>query len=312
MSEPKPITRRRALTIMAGASLALLAGPARAARLYEWRGTALGADARVVLTHTDKAAAGRMLGLIRTEIERLENIFSLYRPRSAVSTLNRDGRLGTAPLELIHLTRRALAITRMTNGAFDITVQPLWDLYAGHFRKFPSDTAGPPVDAVAAACKHIGPGRVRVEGADILLAPGTRLTFNGIAQGYITDRITGLLRRHGWHDVLIDIGEYRALGTHPDGRPWRIELPGGAEALLGDAALATSEGAATRFTAAAPHHHLFDPRTGLCAPDCASLSIVASSAADADALSTALFVAPPSEHERILGLFPDAHRVTIG
>jgi thiamine biosynthesis lipoprotein len=112
--------------------------------------------------------------------------------------------------------------------------------------------------------------------------------------------------------VLIDIGEYRAFGTHPDGRPWRIGLPGGTETLLSDAALATSEGAATRFTATAPHHHLFDPRTGFCAPGCTSLSIVAASATDADALSTALFVAPPQAHSRILRFFPGAQRVSIG
>jgi len=309
---PTPITRRRVLTILAGASAALMAGPAQSARLHEWRGTALGAEARIVLAHADRTVAGQTLALIRTEIERLESIFSLYRADSAVSMLNRTGRLRAAPLELVHLTRRALAITRLTDGAFDVTVQPLWDLYGGHFRKHPSDTVGPPEAAIVATRKLIGPDMVRVSGTGIQLAPGTQLTFNGIAQGYITDRITALIRAHGWHDVLINIGEYRALGTHPDGRPWKIGLPGGVKTLLSDAALATSEGTATRFTAAAPHHHLFDPRTGLCASGCSTLSIVASNAADADALSTALFIAPPSEHQRILSFFPGAHRVSIG
>jgi len=312
MTEQIKISRRRALTILAGAATTLLSGPVRSEQMFDWRGTALGADARIVLAHTDRTAAERMLVLICDEIERLENVFSLYRPRSAVSTLNRTGLLRAAPLELVELTRRALAIASATDGAFDITVQPLWDLYADFFRRHPSDTAGPDEAAVAAARKHVGPGLVRIEGTDIRLAPGTRLTFNGIAQGYITDRVTALLRRHGWRDVLIDIGEYRALGTHPDGRPWRIGLPDGTETLLSDAALATSEWAATRFTSTAPHHHLFDPRTGFCAPGFSSLSIVAASATDADALSTALFVAPPRAHSRILSFFPGAQRVSIG
>ena len=310
MAEQKSISRRRALTILAGGGFALLGGSSRRETLYEWRGMALGADARIVLAHADRQFADRTLGDVWREIERLENIFSLFRPRSALSKLNRTGVLRSAPLELIHLTRRAQALAAITDGAFDITVQPLWELYAAHFRTYPNDTSGPPMHLIDAVRKKIGTHLVRIEGSDIRLSPGTRLTFNGIAQGYITDRITALLKSRGWNNVLIDAGEIRGLGMHPDGRPWRIALANGIETLLADCAMSTSDGAGTRFTALAPQHHLFDPRSGLCAPADTAMSITARYATDADALSTALFVAPPEMHRRILARVPGARIVT--
>jgi len=306
MSEPNPITRRRAMTVLAGGACALLGGSARAAGLYEWRGTALGAKARIVLAHTDQRFADRTLVDVRREIDRLEDIFSLFRPHSAVCSLNQAGTLRSAPLELIHLTRRALTLSAMTDGAFDITVQPLWELYAAHFRAHPNDTSGPPTQKIEAVRQRIGSAHVRVEGSDIHLAPGTRLTFNGIAQGYVADRVTALLKSRGWDNVLIDAGEIVGLGMHPDGRPWRIALPNGGEARIVNAAMATSDGAGTRFTSLAPQHHLFDPRSGLCAPRASKLSVSARYATDADALSTALFVAAPETHLRILAQVPGA------
>ncbi len=313
MPEQNPITRRRAITVIAGGIAALLSGSARARghHQYEWHGTALGADARIILSHTDRSFAEQTVRAVCAEIERLENIFSLFRPHSAVCLLNRSGVLYQAPLELVDLTRRAGAISAITGGAFDITVQPLWELYATHFRLHPSDTVGPPPAAIEAVRQRIGQDRVRVDGTTIRLAPGTRLTFNGIAQGYITDRVTDLLKSRGWDNVLIDVGEIRALGEHPDGRFWQIELPSGGKIAIADASIATSEGRATRFTVTAPQHHLFDPRSGLSAPALAAVSVIARSAADADALSTALFVAPESEHYKILHHFPGARRAII-
>ena len=118
----------------------------------------------------------------------------------------------------------------LRDGAFDPTVQSAWrGLAAG----------GAPAPA---------PGMSAVEQTGVTLRlsqPGTQLTLNGIAQGYITDRIAHLLRQHGLQDVLIDIGEIAALGHRPDGGAWRagIRAPSGriiARTTLSDRALATS------------------------------------------------------------------------
>lgn len=300
MIEPRPITRRRAITIMAGCCAFPATGLAAEFPVAEWRGIALGADARIVFRHGEPHRAEKMLTRVHDEIERLENIFSLYRPDSALTALNRNGLLADAPLELTTLTRRALWYADITGGAFDISIQPLWELYADHFAANRARTDGPSRDDIAATLKKIGPRHIRVRGTSIRLDPGTKLTFNGIAQGYITDRVADMLRQSGWRNVLIQLGETRAIGSHPSGRAWDVGLPGGRNCALVNGALATSSASSTRFGFNPSHHHLFDPASGHSSNVRAAVTVAAPKATDADALSTALFISPPEVHAAIL------------
>jgi thiamine biosynthesis lipoprotein len=128
------------------------------------------------------------------------------------------------------------------------------------------------------------------------------VTLNGIAQGYITDRIAAILRNEGFDRVLANLGEIVALKP-PEGRagwPVRIADPDGRRdaqdaMLLVNRAIATSAGGATRFDRAGRHHHLFDPRTGRSAHRHRAVSVISQSAALSDALSTALAILPPAE-----------------
>ena len=239
-----PITRRRTLTIAASmAGLGVVPwlagiGGAAAGELRRWRGTALGAKATILLNHPDGAAAERLIGACIAEITRLEKVFSLYRGDSALSALNRDGVLADPPPDLVRLMAESRRISELSAGAFDVTVQPLWRLYAAHFSEPGADPKGPPAQAIAQALSLVDYGAVTVDSGRIALArPGMAVTLNGIAQGYITDRVAELLRRAGADRVLIDLGEARGLGRHPSGRPWRREKPGrrpGARGSRGD------------------------------------------------------------------------------
>src|SRR5690606_20625021 len=129
------------------------------------------------------------------------------------------------------------------------------------------------------------------------------ITLNGVAQGFITDRVGGLLRSAGFDNVLVDIGEALALGRHADGAPWRAAIAdplGGNRHLfeleIGNTpgalpALATSAGSGTRFGESARLHHLLDPRTGTSASHHAGVTVAATRATLADGLSTTLSVA---------------------
>ena len=122
--DAKP-SRRRFLAISAAA--ACLAGrplAAAATPLVTWRGQALGAAASITLAHPDRALAQRLLAACAAEIQRLERIFSLYRPDSAISRLNAAGRLEAPPLELVELLARCAELSALTHGTFDATVQP--------------------------------------------------------------------------------------------------------------------------------------------------------------------------------------------
>jgi thiamine biosynthesis lipoprotein len=289
------ITRRRFVAITAAGGALLATGIARAAvPLHVWEGTALGARASLRLYHPDPAAAARLFETCRREIARLEQVFSLYRPDSAVSRLNAEGALDAPPLDLVRLLDESRRLGTLTGGVFDVTVQPLWLLYARHFATGAADPAGPPAAAVAEAAARVGQDALEVAPAQIAFArPGMAVTLNGIAQGYVTDRVAELLRREGLDRVLVDLGEARALGGHPDGRPWRAALAdplGGrptAELDLRDRALATSAPSGFAFDAAGRFHHIFDPRSGRPAGRYASVSVLAPDATVADALSTA-------------------------
>jgi FAD:protein FMN transferase len=110
--------------------------PSRAAGgtdLLEWRGVALGARAAIRLAHPDPGEGRELLRRCVAEIERLERIFSLYRPDSALCRLNGAGSLDLPPFELVEVLSLAAEVSRASDGVFDVTVQPLWQRLAGHF-----------------------------------------------------------------------------------------------------------------------------------------------------------------------------------
>ncbi|HEY5598914.1 MAG TPA: FAD:protein FMN transferase, partial [Kiloniellales bacterium] len=188
----------------------------------------------------------------------------------------------------------------LSTGAFDVTVQPLWRLYAAHFAANPQATDRPPRAALKAALELVDYRRLRIAEDHIAMPTGMSVTLNGIAQGYITDRVADLLRARGWRHVLVDLGEIRALDDRPDGRPWRIGLAAAGVVPLADQAVATSAGAGTPFTQDARIHHLLDPRSGRSANTYRSVTVIAARATVADALSSAIYVAPRDQAADIL------------
>lgn len=282
------ISRRRVLTILAAAT----AFPATAFAsadlpLFTWQGQALGARATLRLAHPDAAAISAR---VASEIDRLEDVFSLFRPDSALSRLNREGSLAAPPFELLQCLSLAGRVHAATNGRFDPTVQPLWRVYAeaaiaGHA----------PTDAdLSRARSLIGWQDVQIAPDRITLAPGMALTLNGIAQGVIADRIADLLRQEGLNNVLIDTGELRALGGDPDGNPWPVQLAAGGRVPLRARALATSAPRGTTFgDGTSGKSHILDPKLGVPVPmNWREISISAPSAGLADALSTAACLFP--------------------
>lgn len=306
MSTPMPsLNRRRMLTIIAATGAAsLLPWTGRAATAYEateWRGYALGADARLVFHGRDKTDVERAIAMSVAEIERLETDFSLYRANSSLCRLNRDGALPRPSADMTDLLRLACRFGDLTHGAFDVSVQPLWQLYATHFASPNADPAGPPDVTIKQTLSRVDYRRISIDDDAIRLSPGMALTLNGIAQGYITDRVADILRDQGWSHVLVDLGETRALDSHPSGRPWRIGLKGGPSTVLGptldiaERAVATSARRGFVFDAAGRHCHLIDPASGHAAQGFASVTVVTRRAADADALSTALSIMPQAQ-----------------
>ena len=292
------LSRRRFICISAG-TLAAGATPGAASfansPVVRWQGTAMGARAELILNHPDRMKSRQVLEQIQDEIHRLEKVFSLFDPESAISNLNKAGTLNLPPLDFIRCLSDATKISLITNGAFDATIQPLWDLYATHFSNAPNDSKGPPVQQIISARELVDYKAVRFNSESVSFSkPGMKVSLNGIAQGYITDRVAELLKAHGFTDVLIDLGETRGLGFRRDGSDWQVGIraPDGSGKLirkmaLHNKAIATSGGYGTRFTEDGTYHHLFDPKTGQSTNIWQSVSVIANTATRADALSTA-------------------------
>lgn len=272
--------------------------------IFKWKGMALGADASIQLYNDDNNIAQKLVRECFSEIQRLEEIFSLYKPDSALSILNRNGKLDNAPDELIELISESILYGNLTNGAFDITVQPLWELYS---KSFDQNKAAPKVQEIQKALELIDYKKIHIDGRNISLEKdGMAITLNGIAQGYITDKITELLQNNNMNNILVEMGEMRALGSHPDGTPWRVGIkdPEDPKTILetidlNNSAISTSGGYGTKFDLKGIHHHIFNPKNGQSANNYKSISVIAPTATKADALSTAFSMMPENEVRRI-------------
>lgn len=310
-------TRRRVICILAAtAGLPLIPSAGLAARTVEpivWKGQALGAPATLILNHNDPVLARQLINRVIAEVSRLEAIFSLYRSESGVAELNRVGAIAAPPSDMIMLLERSRTIWEASGGVFDPTIQPLWELYARHFSKADADPAGPTRDKLEAALSCVGFAGVRFNRDRVAFArPHMALSFNGIAQGYITDRIVDMLRGAGVTSSLVDMGENRAIGAASGGEPWRIglaEMEAGATpdtvVEVIDKAVSTSSASGFHFDPSGRFGHILDPIRGSTQLRYRRMSVIAPDATTADALSTAFSLMEPAKIRHFLEARPD-------
>lgn len=317
----RAISRRRFIRISAAAAGLAVAPFGRAAsveaKLVTWHGTMLGAAATMKIHHEDEREAQRLITEALAKARRLERLFSLYREDSALVELNRTGILVDPAPELVELLLISRHHTELTGGLFDPTVQPLWELYADHFSGPDADPAGPPRAALQSALARVGFDKLIIGGSRIAMPRGTRVTLNGIAQGYVTDKVVEFLRSQGITHSLVDMGETRAIGSRPDGLPWEVgvadpEVVGRTQTILPvvDRAVSTSGAYGFRFDPQGRFNHLFDPSTGGCAGRYRSVTTVSRDATTADALSTA-FSLMSEEQIRAVLHFVEIERVHL-
>jgi thiamine biosynthesis lipoprotein len=297
-------TRRQFLHASLGAGAALCLGAAADAsqaasasgggeRLTTKSSRALGTRVSITAAHQQGEAA-RAIERAFAAIEQVEALMSIYRPDSQLSRLNRDGVLENPHPLLVGVLRHSLELSRRTEGAFDVTVQPLWTLYWQAHQQGRRPTAA----QIAAARRLVDWRAVQVRDDSIRLTrTGVQLTLNGIAQGLAADQAVAALREAGVRQAMVDCGELAAEGGKTAGSPWTVGIQHPREqdayvslAALRDRCLATSGDYATRFGGDYRDHHLFDPRTGRSPEELASVSVAAETSMQADAFSTALLV----------------------
>lgn len=294
------IRRRQVLrvTLGIGASLAVARAGGTEPPL-QWRERALigfGTSLSLRAAHRDACRLDAGLDAAVKAIREVERQMSLFDEHSALCQLNRRGVLRNPDAHLAQVLTLAGHIASRSGGAFDVTMQPLWNAWADAQR----DGRLPTATELRRARSRVDWRAVRVEKKAITLAnPGMAISLNGIAQGYAADLARSSLQAFGIEHALLDAGEWSALGQGPASAPWTLALdpvgqagPARHLALVGDGrAMATSSDAHTVFSVNRQHHHIIDPRTGYSPATWSSVTVAAPSCALADGLTKVMFMA---------------------
>jgi thiamine biosynthesis lipoprotein len=255
----------------------------------------MGTSMTMQVAHADVAHAVRALDAAVLVIRHIEDQMSLFRPDSAICQLNRTGRLDAPHPDMLEILRFAQQVAQRSQGAFDVTVQPLWVAFEeakGHDRL-------PTAEAMLAARQLVGWRGLQVSDAAVRLErPGMGITLNGIAQGYAADKVKARLQSLGIAHALIDAGEWASLGQPAHAGDWTLGVanPRDAQHVLAGLAMqgrsvATSADDQCTFSADFVNHHIFDPHTGRSPAEVSSVTVVASTCVMADALTKVFFMA---------------------
>jgi len=252
----------------------------------------MGVEARIVLCAPSVEIAAVAADAAFLEIERLEQSFSDWRPDSEISQFAERAGTGPVPVsrDLLDVLRRAREVSEATDGAFDVTVGPLVQLWRAARRA----GALPAAEEVARARELVGWRLVEIDdhaGTVALAKPGMRLDLGGIGKGYACQRALEVLARRGFESALVQMGGDLVCGAPPPGRAgWEIDSRGERLAFH-DCAVATSGDTEQHVEIGGVRYsHVVDPRTGLGLTTRTLVTVTASHGATADAFATAIGV----------------------
>ena len=248
-------------------------------------------------------------------IRNVERQMSLYDPESALCRLNAHGVLQQQSADLRVVLDLAKQFSMHSAGAFDVSMQSLWKVWA----RATEESRLPTQHELQQAKKIVNWRAVETSVSTVRLnLSGMSLSLNGIAQGYASDKARAALEAHGIQHAVIDAGETSLLGHAPNDQPWSFSIE---HAALGEVkkseamqvqqldrvqstmpiivsdgrAMATSSDSHTVFSADHKHHHILNPHSGDSPQYWSSVTVLAPSCVMADALTKVFFMLPPAQ-----------------
>ncbi|MFH2028583.1 MAG: FAD:protein FMN transferase, partial [Nanoarchaeota archaeon] len=255
----------------------------------------MGTIVTITVYDSDKGKAELAVMDAFEEISRIDKLLSNYNNESEVYLLNKEGMIDNPSVELSENIKKARYYSELSNGAFDITVQPILDLYS---KSFSEKGVAPGDDEINNVLQKVSYDYIYTKPGLILFrTDGMSITLGGIAKGYAIDQAINVLRRERIKHALVNAGgDMRAIGNKGN-EDWQIALqnPRNKEEFitvipLNDKSVVTSGDYERYFDENKTFHHIIDPRTGYSATELMSVTIIANNAWDADAISTSVFV----------------------
>ncbi|OHB73672.1 MAG: hypothetical protein A2Z25_06570 [Planctomycetes bacterium RBG_16_55_9] len=287
----------------------------------------MGTFARVVVVAKDTTTGAECVEAALAEIRKVDELMSDYKEDSEISRVNKRAaqravQVSESTYEVLH---RSVEFSKLSDGAFDVTVGPLVNL----FRTAKKMGAAPTEEQIAQARTRVGFEKLGLDEQNRTVrfwVEGMRLDLGAIAKGYAVDKAVEAARRCGAIGVMVDLGgNVRCFGVPPEDRKhWRIALQdpnsategaGGGFVLtlrITDAAVATS-GDYQQFALikGKRYSHILDPHTGWSAEGLSSVTIITDNATDADALSTAVSVLGAEKGLALIEKLPNTEAILI-
>lgn len=268
--------------------------------IFTHKESLLGSPYEITIVSKDSLEAKKHVKSSIDEVKRIENLISDWLPNSQISKVNQNAGLQevSVDLEVYELVQRAIKISKLTNGAFDISyasMDKIWK-FDGSMKEMPS------IESIKKSVEKVGYQNIILNLKDttiFLKNKGMKLGLGGIGQGYIADKIKEKLKKEGCMAGLVNVsGDINTWGKLPNGNPWTVGIINPlnknnvfATFPLVENAVETSGNYEKYVTFNGKRYsHIIDPRTGYPATGIISVSVFAKQTEVADAFATAIFV----------------------
>ena len=266
-------------------------------QIYSQTRSLMDTTVTITVVSSNETSAMEIIDHAFEKINYVDELMNNYDNSSEISTLNNKGKVSNADPELVDVISRSTYYSQKSSGAFDISIQPILDLWASKYA--PGGTNQPPTsEEINETLKLVNYSAIMIEGNNISMNVGMKITLGGVAKGYAVDSAIESLVNDGIVSGFVNAGgDGRYIGTKPDGTEWRVGLQNpdkNEDAVtimdIQDVAVATSGNYERYFSDEAKVSHIADPRTGYPSSNLISSTVIAQNAMDADALATSVFI----------------------
>lgn len=275
----------------------------------------------ISIVANDSLSAEKNIDTVIAEITRIENLISDWKPDSQVSEVNQNA--GIQPVqvdkEVFELTQRAIRLSEMTNGGFDISFAALDKIW-----KFDgSMTQMPSAEAIQKSVEKVGYKNIvldSVQSTIFLKLKGMKIGFGALGEGYATDKCRDMMLAKGVKAGIINgSGDMSTWGNQPNGKPWNIGItnPFHPEKLVAVVPLkqdaVTTSGSYEKFVVfnGKRYSHIINPATGYPATGLCSVTVFGPNAETANGLSTSLMVLGKTVGLLLLNKYADYNCIMI-
>lgn len=283
--------------------------------------TLMGSIFNFTVVDKDSTLAKSHIAEVITEIDRIENLISEWRPETQISKVNQNAGIKAVKVdrEVFELTKRAIDYSKITDGAFDISIAALDKIWKfdGSMDVLPSE------EAIKKSIEHVGYQYIILDSINctiFLAKKGMKIGFGSIGKGYAADKGKELLMAKGVMGGIVNAsGDLASWGKQTNGKPLIVGITNPfkrnliyKKILLKDNAVVTS-GSYEKFAEinGIRYSHIINPKTGYPATGLVSVTVIGPSAEFANALSTSIMVMGKKEGLKLLKKYPNYKGILI-